>query len=146
MTEIIGVTDDPRNGVASGGTGLYEFWTADGVPVYLHDTTLIGLEWQPVRRWLGLRFVYDDPQWTPPAAVRTPIVAMDFEGVVIFEWSQDNEGFEGAPAEFAGQVEDFSYDGRDGFELVTAQSVLGFTARRLTVALKSAESGRLDDG
>lgn len=142
MTEILGVTDDPRHDVASGGTGLYEFWTADGVPVYLHDTTLISLDWQPVRRRLGLRFVYDDPQWTPPEVARTPIVLMDFERVVLLEWSQDNEGHEDAPDEVAGQVADFSYDGRDGFELVTAQSVIGFTASRLTVALKSAESGR----
>ncbi|MEU4394741.1 hypothetical protein [Kribbella sp. NPDC023855] len=52
MTEILGVTDDPRHDVASGGTGLYEFRTADGVPVYLHDTTLTSLEWPPVLRRL----------------------------------------------------------------------------------------------
>ncbi|NEA32025.1 hypothetical protein [Streptomyces sp. SID13031] len=124
ITEIVGVSDDPRHGVASGGSGLYEFWSADGVPVYLHDTTLVSVLWEPVLRGLGLRFAGDG----------AASVAMRFEGVVILEWSQDNEGLDDAPDEVAGQVSEFSYDGGDGFELVTAQSVVGFTATRVSVS------------
>ncbi|WBQ06835.1 hypothetical protein [Kribbella sp. CA-293567] len=121
-TEIVGVTDDPRRGIAGGGTGVYEFWTADGVQVYLHDTTLVSVLWEPVRGKLGFRFEAERD------------VLIEFEGVVILEWSQDNEGVEGAPEDLPGQVSDFSYDGWNGFELMTAQSVIGFTARKLVVS------------
>ncbi|WP_433008617.1 hypothetical protein [Kribbella sp. CA-294648] len=135
-TEILGVTDDPRHDVASGGTGLYEFRTAGGVPVYLHDTTLTSLEWQPVLRRLVVRFAYDDPQWTPAEAVDTPVVVMAFDDVVIREWRQDHEDEESAPANVAGQVSDFSYDGGDSFGLVTYQSEISFRAKRLTVSVE----------
>lgn len=121
-TVIEGVSDDPRDGVRAGRTGLYELCTSDGVAVNLHGMTLVSVVWEPVRRGLGLRFEGD-----------AVAVVMEFEGVTILEWGQDNEGIDEAPAEVAGQVADFSYDGVDGFELVTAQSVVGFCAAKLSV-------------
>ncbi|MFK4087086.1 hypothetical protein ACI2LF_23460 [Kribbella sp. NPDC020789] len=133
-TEIIGVTTDPRHDVASGGTGLYEFWTADGVPVYLHDTTLVSVELRPPERSLVLRFDYE-PQWTPEAAARTPIVVMQFDEVAISEWTHDPESDDETPAVVRGQVEDFAHFDGNAFRLTTYQSEIQFTAGRLAVSL-----------
>jgi len=134
-TEIIGVTTDPRHDVASGGTGLYEFWTADGVPVYLHDTTLVSVELRPPERSLVLRFDYDQPQWTPALASRTPIVVMQFDDVVISEWTQDPDSDDETPADVRGQVANFAHFDGKAFRLTTYQSEIQFTAGRLTVRL-----------
>jgi hypothetical protein len=40
------------------------------------------------------------------------------------------------PADVAGQVSDFSYDGIGSFELVTYQSEIFFRAKRLTVSVE----------
>ncbi|MFF0271119.1 hypothetical protein [Kribbella sp. NPDC004536] len=119
------MTIDPRHDLASGGTGLYEFWTDRDVPVYLDDMDLASVEVRPVDRVVVLEFEYTEPQWTPAAAVATPVVVMRFEGVTIREWSHDDGGL--------GQVEDFEYDGERAFRLAAYAMVLGFGATRLTV-------------
>jgi hypothetical protein len=134
-TEIFGVTTDPRHDVASGGTGLYEFWTAGGVPVYLHDTTLVSIELRPPDRRLIVRFDYSNSQLTPPEAARTPIIVMQFDEVTISEWTQDSEADAGTPAEVNGQVEDFAHFNGNEFRLTTYQSEVQFTAGRLAVTL-----------
>jgi hypothetical protein len=139
-TEIVGISTDPRHNVTSGGAGLYEFWTAGGVPVYLHDTTLISMELRPRDRRFVVRFDYSDPQWTPPAASQTPIIVMEFEEVTILEWIQDSDGGEDAPADVNGQVSDFAHFSPNAFQLTTYQSDIRFTAGKLTVTLLPRES------
>jgi hypothetical protein len=134
-TEIVGVTTDPRHDVASGGTGLYEFWTAGGVPVYLHDTTLVSIELRPPERRLIVRFDYGSPQWTPPEAAQTPIIVMQFDEVTISEWTQDSEADDETPVEVNGQVEDFAHFNGNAFRLTTYQSEVQFSAGRLAVTL-----------
>lgn len=136
--EIVGVTTDPRHNLASGGTGPYEFWTADDVPVYLHDTTLISVELRPPDRTLTLRFEYDQPRWTPAAAAQTPIIVMRFDEVTIREWEQDAaDGDVEPPAEVYGQVSDFEYDDGEMFKLTTYSFAVEFAASRMTVTLEA---------
>ncbi|HWD84034.1 MAG TPA: hypothetical protein VG497_34265 [Kribbella sp.] len=123
---------DPRHDLASGGTGLFEFWTSEGVPVRLHDMDLISIELRPVDRLLVLRFEYTERQWTPAEAAATPVVVMRFEGVTIREWTQEE-----APVEALGQVEDFEYDGGRAFRLTTYSAVMDFLATRLTIATEA---------
>ncbi|HZX07380.1 hypothetical protein [Kribbella sp.] len=122
---------DPRHDVASGGTGLFEFWTDQGVPVYLHDMDLVSVEVRPVDQVVVLRFEYTEARWTPAAAEATPVVVMRFEGVAVRWWNQE--------AGVLGQVGDFEYDGGDGFKLTTYSAVMEFGAARLVV---TAEPGR----
>jgi hypothetical protein len=138
--EIAGVTTDPRHDLASGGTGLYEFWTSDDVPVYLHDATLISVELRPPDQTVTLQFEYDHPRWTPPEAARTPIIVMRFEEVTIREWEQDASDGDGKPpAEVYGQVEDFEYDNGETFRLSTYSFAVEFTASRLTITLEARD-------
>jgi hypothetical protein len=132
--EITGVTTDPRHNLASSGTGLYEFWTAGGVPVYLHDTGLISVELRPIDRILTLQFEYNDPRSTPPEAIPMPVVVMRFEEVTIREWEHDaSDGGDGPPTEVDGQVGDFEYDDGETFRLTTYSFAVEFTASRLTI-------------
>ena len=128
-TEIVGVTIDPRHDLASGGTGLFEFWTDDDVPVYLHDMDLTSVEVRPVDRVVVLKFEYTQTSWTPKAAVARPVVVMRFEGITIRWWNQEAA----EPAAALGQVEQFEYDGGQMFKLMTYSALLEFGATRLTI-------------
>src|SRR5687768_6830855 len=72
--EFVGVSQDASRGVQF--TGPYEFLTATGVPVHLHDTDFLGLVWRP-EMILCIYFAYD-PEWTPPEARETPVVELIF--------------------------------------------------------------------
>jgi hypothetical protein len=131
---MVGVTSDPQRGLNAHGLGLYEFWTDQGVPVRLHDTSLISVELRPIDRTLTLRFEYNDALWTPPEAIPTPVVVMRFEKITIRGWEQDpsDDGDE-PPAAVYGQVEDFEYDDEETFRLTTYSFTVEFTASRLTI-------------
>ena len=60
-TRFVGVTLDE---VRAAGSGLYEVTTPGGVPVRLHEMSLIGLVHDAAERTLVMDFVYDDPEWT----------------------------------------------------------------------------------
>src|SRR5438445_5161831 len=101
-TEIVGVSIDPRHDVANSGTGLFEFWTDQSVPVRLHDMDLISIEVLPVEQVLIVQFEYTERQWTPVEAVPVPVVVMRFEGVSVRWWNQEAA----EPVAALGQVED----------------------------------------
>jgi hypothetical protein len=131
--EIVGVTNDPQRRLNAYRHDLYEFRTDEGVRVRLHDTGLISVELRPIDQTLTLRFDYNDPRWTPPEAVPTPVVVMRFEEVTIHEWEQDPNDGDEPPAETHGQVEDFEYDDGETFRLTTCSFTVEFTASRLTI-------------
>ncbi len=56
----------------------YEFQTEGGVWVRLHDMQFIGFGYEVPTAELTMRFVYDDPQWTPPEARATPVAVFRF--------------------------------------------------------------------
>lgn len=137
-TEIVGVSGEPGHSVER---SLYEFWTTEGVPVRLHDATLISIEVRPVDRKLVVRFDYDDPQWIPPEAVEAPVIMMEFEDATVSEWIQDSTDVDDdAPAEVNGQVSDFAHFNGNEFLLTTYQSEIQFTAAKLTVRLRPREA------
>ncbi len=122
--------------VLTGGTGLYEFNTAAGVPVRLHDANFECLEYelrpQPT---LLLRFCYDDPRWTPPEAAETPIIVFRFAGVVVEGWEDDPDVI-ADPVELRGAVSLFDYFPPDGFDLQTSTLRLSFRAAGCAVSLQ----------
>lgn len=129
-TEIVGVSIDPRHDLAGGGTGLFEFWTDQDVPVYLNDTDLTSIEVRPVDRVLVFEFEYTETAWTPVAAAATPVIVMRFEGVTIRWWNQEAAD----PVAASGQVEQFDYDGTQTFKLTTYTAIFEFDATRLEVS------------
>jgi hypothetical protein len=135
MTTFVGVSENPRRGVQSAGTGLYEFWTDTNVPVRLHDMSFEGLDYRyDPRPTLVLRFRYDDAEWTPPEAVATPVVEMTFDDVSVRYWEEDA----GTAADVDGsfqQVSSFDYDERSEFDLVTYSLRLTFSAQRVRIRL-----------
>jgi hypothetical protein len=89
VTTFVGVSEDPKRGVLSAGTGLYEFWTDSDVPVRLHDMNFEGLDYRyDPRPTLVLRFRYDEAQWTPPEAIATPVVELTFDDVRVPVWGR----------------------------------------------------------
>ncbi|MBB3728340.1 hypothetical protein [Nonomuraea dietziae] len=129
-------------------TGLYEFWTAEGAHVYLHDTDFRRLTYQPGRPpVLELEFLYDS-QWTPPELAGTPVVVFRFEDARLLEWCEDREGHDYVsthPHAPPGQVSCFDWDGSDLFTLDTFTMRLTFRAPRaeVTVRVKQNEKPTL---
>jgi hypothetical protein len=108
--------------------------------VRLHDTDLISVVLRPIDRTLTLQFEYDEPRWTPPEAVSTPVVVMRFEEVTIRDWEQAaSDGDDVPPAEVHGQVEDFEYDDSETFRLTTYSFAVEFTASRLTITAEARQ-------
>jgi hypothetical protein len=137
VTTFVGVSEDPKRGVLSAGTGLYEFWTDSDVPVRLHDMNFEGLDYRyDPRPTLVLRFRYDEAQWTPPEAIATPVVEMTFDDVWVRCWEEDAETLADADAPL-GLVSAFNYDERSEFDLQTFALGLKFSARRVRVRLTS---------
>ena len=138
MVEFIGVSGDPHRGVVSTGAGLYEFWTDSGVPVRLHEATFRGFEYRlHPEPSLTVTFEYDNPEWTPTEALRTPVIEIRFDGVSRLRWEEETSAF-AEPREFHGEVALFDYDGREWFDLQVSTLRLEFTARRAEVTLRAS--------
>ena len=85
---------------------------------------------------LTRRFIYDDPQWSPPEARATPVV-LRFSGVRIWQWEDDYDLFE-SPVDKRGQVRALDhYALTNVFSLLTLNMCLLFSASRLMVELQS---------
>lgn len=135
LVSFVGVLPDPR-------TGFYEVASDTGVPVRLHDMTFLGGQLVTARARLVLAFRYDQPEWTPAAAVATPVAAFTFDGVRILH----EEASEEVPPSYRGEVHDFAVDPAAGsFQLETAGVVLWFTAERATLVMRR-DSAEFADG
>jgi hypothetical protein len=86
---------------------------------------------------LTRRFIYDDPQWSPPEARAIPVVVLRFSGVRIWQWEDDYDLFE-SPVDKRGQVRALDhYAPTNVFSLLTLNMCLLFSASRLMVELQS---------
>jgi hypothetical protein len=103
--------------------------------VRLHDMQFLGFEYKVQPPTLTLRFVYDDPEWTPPEARTAPLAVFQFSDVLVWQWEDDHDLFE-TPVGVRGQVSELDYYGATNvFSLVTLNTTLLFSARRLAVRL-----------
>ncbi len=84
--ELTGIAEDSR---ARPDFGLYEFQTDDGVWVRLHDMRFLGFDYIVQPATLTMRFLYDDPKWTPPEASATPVAVFQFTDVLVWQWEDD---------------------------------------------------------
>lgn len=137
VTEFIGVSDKLARWETR-RTGLYEFRTTSGAPVYLHDTDLLRVAndvGSPGR--LLLVFEYD-PGWVPAELAATPAIEFECEDVTITEWEIDQEAAAERDAP-QGQVSFFEWDGKDGFFLQTYSQYLAFTAARISVSVTATQ-------
>lgn len=130
------------SGIASGGPGeqpvftLYEFQTAGGVWVRLHDMQFLGFDYRVQPATLTMRFVYDDPEWTPPDARETPVAVFTFGAVQVWQWENDHDVVE-TPVEARGQVNHLEpHEPTNVFSLGTMNTTLLFSAARLDVHLE----------
>ncbi len=132
-TRFTGVTRE--EGQSYGG--LYEVRTTDGVWVRLHDMSFMDMTFEPASPpSLRLRFVYDDPQYTPEGAVATPMAVFTFGNAVVLG-QEDERPEPGTPADWLRQVEEFSYDETTAcFGLYTFTTSLVFTASTCTLTLE----------
>ncbi len=113
----------------------YEFQTESGVWIRLHDMRLLGFDYQVEPSTLTMRFLYHDPEWTPPEAVETPVAVFRFSDVQVWQWKDDFDLLE-SPPEYRGQVSDLGYyQPTNVFSLETLNSSLLFSASRLQVEL-----------
>ncbi len=138
-TQFVGVSEEPDRGVASGGTGLYEFWTVADEKVYLHDTDFRALTYMP-SAGPSLRLVFEyDRDWTPAELRERPFVLFEFHGVREFLCEQDTDGSDGS--DVAGQVALFDWDGDDFFSLETYKLRASFRAERSVVTTAAGAGG-----
>ncbi len=136
-TRFVGVTLDE---VRAAGTGLYELTTTTGVPVRLHDMSLTRLAHDAAARTLVMEFLYDDPQWTPPEAVATPLAVFSFDDVEVFE-QEDETAAPDTPPDELGLVQGFDFDEWSGvFALSAYTTYWAFTASVVTLRLRSASN------
>lgn len=136
--EFVGIADES---LARPDFTPYEFRTDAGVWVRLHDMRFLGLEYEALPRVLTLRFIYDDPAWTPPEAEATPLASFRFEDVLILRW-EDHASTRETPAEHRGQVGDLELDvATTVFSLDVTDMRLAFEARRMEVRLLPVAPG-----
>ena len=122
----------------SGANLPYEFQTDGGVWVRLHDMRFVGFEYRVQPPALTIRFLYDDPQWTPPEALATPLATFSFSDVQVWKWEDDFDLFE-TPVDARGQVGSFDFHPPSNvFSLGTMNTSLLFSAARLAVELERA--------
>lgn len=130
MAEFDGVSRVPGRGVRQ-GVGPYEFFTPDGVLVYLHDADFRGLVWLPCAE-ARFYFVFDGG-WVPAGAKSTPVIELTFSQMQVSLWETGVDAIE--PTEWRGQVADFAWDGGVGFDLSTSTLHLAFSAARMGARL-----------
>ena len=136
---FVGISTEPGRG-AGPDTGLYQFFTPDGVYVSLHETDCTSLTYTPgPDPTLTARFRFD-PDWTPPELVDRPVVVLRFRGAHLLVWDTDadEEDTYRLPDAPGGQVSTLDWDGDRMFALglLTIQVVL--TAHTVEVSTEAA--------
>lgn len=112
------------------------FTTDNGLWVRLHDMQFLGFDYQIEPPTVTTHFRYDDPEWAPPGAGRTPVAVSRFSDVQVRRWEDDVDRIE-TPAEYRGQVSDLRYhQPTNVFSLLTLNSSVLFSAGRLDVTLE----------
>ncbi|GID46642.1 hypothetical protein Aca07nite_39170 [Actinoplanes capillaceus] len=127
-------------GFADGDVDLYEFTTASGLRVFLHDLACVDIQYRPLTRELILTF--DDPPAGDDPAIT---VNLAFSNAEILQWERVN----GEPVEqtvvdehprVRGQVSGLSAYGRPNpaftgvmFELVLLDLSIAFVTETVTV-------------
>jgi hypothetical protein len=118
----------------------YEFQTDGGVWVRLHDMQIVGFDYRVQPPTLTMRFVYDDPESTPPEARSTPVAVFRFSDVQVWQWEDDYDLAE-TPVDVRGQVSYLDYYGPTNvFSLGTVNTTLLFSTSRLAVHLEPLDS------
>lgn len=113
----------------------YEFQTEAGVWIRLHDMNFRGFDYQVQPPTLTMRFVYDDPEWTPPEARATPVAVFRFSQVQVWQW-EDEYDLLATPVDVRDQISDLGfYAPTNVFSLLTLNTRLLFSASRLRVEL-----------
>jgi hypothetical protein len=137
--EFPGIAEDSRE---RPDFGLYEFQTVDGVWVRLHEMRFLGFDYVVQPATLTMRFVYDDPKWTPLEASATPVAVFQFTDVLVWQWDDDCALMFETPQEERGQISDFGYYAPTNvFSLETLTTRLLFSAGRLVVRLEPLTNG-----
>ncbi|MCZ2811625.1 MULTISPECIES: hypothetical protein [unclassified Modestobacter] len=114
----------------------YEFQTEGGIWVRLHEMQFAGFDYRVQQPTLTMRFVYDDPEWTPVEARATPVAVFRFTDVQVWQWEDDYDLVE-TPADVRGQVRQLDYHPPTNvFSLLTVNTSLLFSAAQLTVELQ----------
>ncbi|RJK92979.1 hypothetical protein [Vallicoccus soli] len=123
--------------VRAGGTGLYELTTTSGVPVRLHDMAFKCMTYEPTAPpSMVLRFLYDDPAWTPREAVATPVAEFRFFDVIVLSHADEAAAPDTPPVTLR-HVACFECDDSNGtFALSTSTMHLLFTAAEIEVRMQ----------
>lgn len=127
--------------VLAGGSGLYEVTTTSGVPVRLHDMSLVALVHDEDRGSLVVELLYDDPDWLPEQARGTPRAVFAFDGVEVL-LQEDKPTEPGTPGDVLGQVQSFDFDPTSGvFDLCAHTTWWVFRAAGVSLTMR-ADDGR----
>ncbi|KGM08551.1 hypothetical protein [Cellulomonas bogoriensis] len=132
----VGFTGIAASSLERGDFTPYEFQTDTGTWVRLHDMQFVGFDYRVQTPTLTLRFVYNDPEWTPPGARATPVAVLKFRDALVHAW-EDDDDLLGTPIDVREQVGDLEYrSSTNEFLLETVSTRLHFTASSLAVHLE----------
>lgn len=115
------------------GTGLYEFFTADGDHVYLHGMDFVGFQYVEGHE-PGLVVTFSYTGGVRPQGFAGPTVEFTFEDVRLLDCEDDLDEPVGRPA--PGQTHLFEYRSDGIFCLTTLYVQLNFSARSCSVATR----------
>ena len=123
------------------GSGLYDVMTTSGVPVRLHEMSLVDLRHDEDRRRLVVQFLYDDPAWTPEQARATPLAVFTFDDVEVLQ-QEDEPAEPGTPPDVLGEVHWFGYDPASGvFDLCACTTWWVFRASSVSLTMRPVGGG-----
>lgn len=131
-TTFIGVSSDPTRGVEPilGGSGLYEFWTADERHVYLHDMHFRDMAYSagPAPQ---LRMTFEWAEPPVPESYAGPVVELTFGDVRMCDWRENPD--HSADRTGATEVTFFDYRADGVFWMLNHTVYLAFAARTCQV-------------
>lgn len=110
----------------------YKFLTDTGVMARLHDMQFLGVDYQAGGAQLTLRFIYDDPAYTPFEAQKTLVAVFRFADVEVQRWEDMAD-----PGPDPNRIVAMLYVERHRFmQLVTGRTNLEFSTLRMQVTME----------
>jgi hypothetical protein len=133
-----GVSTEAWRGVQP-GAGLYDFWTADGAHVRLHEADCTGLTYTPgPRPTVIARFTFP-AEWVPVGLEQRPVVVIRFHEAHVLAWETDADEEEtyADPGAQGGQVSILDWDGHRLFTLDLLTVRVELTAQAVDVTTEA---------
>ncbi|MBK8460065.1 MAG: hypothetical protein IPL43_07650 [Micropruina sp.] len=132
-TRLVGIVPI---GTSSTPSDLFEFETADGLRVSLHEVDCVAISFQPARALLTLEMAWDATSPIQPPASELERFTLKFSGAFVQHWEADKEN----SGQHSGQVRSLGRYGGRGFALQLADLAIHLEADEVALVLQGGEA------